>query len=129
MSAVDTVAQSGGLVLEVFSGRCLEGGQQVFSIAMEISNAEIITTACGPSPALLYYEKQLLGGQAGGEQLRSQNEPCREEFPSGRLPSRWLIGPRGSWFGSPAASQEGISSCSGPGARIATTAAQDILLL
>ena len=63
-----------------------------------------------------------------GEQLRSQIETCGEEFPSERLPSRSLIGPRGSWFGIQAASPEGISSCSGPGARTAT-AAQDILLL
>lgn len=58
-----------------------------------------------------------LAARQGTEQPRSQNETCRE-FPGERLPSRWLIRPRGSQSGIQAASQEGISSCSGPGARV-----------
>lgn len=61
VSAGSAVAQSRGLVLEVFSGTCLEGGQQVFSTAVEISSDGIIETFRGPSPTPLCSEKQLLG--------------------------------------------------------------------
>ena len=74
-------------------------------------------------PPHFVMKKQLLGGQAGGEQIRSQEE----ELPSERLPSRSLGGPRRSWLEVRAASPEGVSSCSGPGARTAA-AAQGILL-
>nr|KAF6474892.1 hypothetical protein HJG63_011020 [Rousettus aegyptiacus] len=66
-------------------------------------------------PHLVMKDSSLVARQ-GTEQLRFQNETCRE-FSKERLPNRWLIGPRGSPFGIQAASQEGISSCSGPGAR------------
>ena len=102
-------------IWKFFQERCLESGQQVFSTAVEISNDGIMKTSRGPSPAPLCYEKkQLLGGQAGGEQIRSQNE----ELPSERLPSRSLGGPRRWWFELRAASPEGVSSCSVPGSGV-----------
>lgn len=119
-SAWAAVGQSSSLLSlfwTFFSGRCLEASQQVSSTTMEISNNGIIKTSRGPSPTPLCYEKQHLAARQGTEQPRFQNETCRE-FPSERLPSRWLIRPRGPQFGIQAASQEGISSCSGPGARV-----------
>lgn len=119
MSAWAAVGQSSSLVLlfwKYFSGRCLEASQQAFSATMEIANNGIIKISRDPSPTPVMKNSSLVARQ-GAEQLKSQNETCRE-FPSGRHPSRWLIRPKGSQFGTQAASQERIPSCCGPGARV-----------
>lgn len=82
---------------------------------------ELLKRPHGPSPTQFFTRDSPWVARQGAEQLGSQHE-TRREFPSGRLPGGLLIGPRGSWFGTQAVSQEGISSCAGPGARTAAGA-------
>lgn len=110
-----------------FQGHVWRVASRSFPPPWKFPMMELLKPSVALLPPHFVLKNNSLVARKGGEQLRSQIETCGEEFPSERLPSRSLIGPRGSWFGIRAASPEGISSCSGPGARTAT-AAQDILL-
>lgn len=103
-------------IWKVFQGGVWRPASRSFPSPWKFPTMKLLKPPVALLPPHFVMKNSSLVARQGTEQLRSQNEICRE-FPKERFPSRWLIGPRGSPFGIQAASQEGISSCSGPGAR------------
>lgn len=119
-------AAVGSSFLKFFQGSIWRPASRSLPPAWKFPTMELLKPPVALLPPHFVTRNSPLVAKQGTQQLGSQNETCRE-FPSERLPSGLLIGPRGSWFGIQAVSQEGISSCAGPGARTAARA-QDFLL-
>lgn len=101
---------------KIFQGGVWRPASRSFPPPWKFPKMKLLKPPVALLPPRFVMKNSSLVARQGTEQLRSQNETCRE-FPKEKLPSRWLIRPRGSPFGIQAASQEGISRCFGPGAR------------